>query len=89
MTGEPNRWRGRATPPTQLLGFGFAQGAEAPLLGFRVDPGERRRGSEKALRAGAHSDVLRAIKRVDAAALGELTAALIAEPRAAKEPAGR
>jgi len=76
MTGKPNRWRGRATPPTQLLGF-------------RLDPGERRRGSEKALRAGAHSDVLRAIKRVDAAALGELTAALIAEPRAAKEPAGR
>ena len=31
----------------------------APLLGFRVDPGERRRASEKALRAGAHSGALR------------------------------
>ena len=31
----------------------------APLLGFRLDPGERRRVSEKALRAGAHSGALR------------------------------
>ena len=87
----------------------------APLLGFRLDPGERRRMSEKALRAGAHSDALRrlgealepgaavaavlvehvwvqalddAVSRtggrplaselVDAAALGELSADLIA-----------
>ena len=87
----------------------------APLLGFRLDPGERRRVSEKALRAGEHSDALRrlgealepgaavaavlvehvwvralddAVSRtggrplaselVDAAALGELTADLIA-----------
>ena len=31
----------------------------APLLGFRLDPGERRRMSEKALRTIAHGDVLR------------------------------
>src|SRR3954449_3816756 len=31
----------------------------APLLGFRLDPGERRRLSEKALRADADSGVLR------------------------------
>ena len=31
----------------------------APLLGFRLDPGERRRMSEKALRTSAHGDALR------------------------------
>jgi hypothetical protein len=31
----------------------------APLLGFRLDPGERRRVSEKALRSGAHGEALR------------------------------
>jgi hypothetical protein len=31
----------------------------SPLLGFRLDPGERRRVSAKALRGGAHSDALR------------------------------
>ena len=87
----------------------------APLLGFRLDPGERRRMSEKTLRTSAHGDALRrlgealepgaavaavlvehvwvqalddAVSRtggsrlaselVDAAALGELSADLIA-----------
>jgi hypothetical protein len=108
MTLEPDRSRGPATPPAQLLVYGFAPGAAfegqlvgaieriessgtlrvldvlfvmrdaetaelvaverrgrgegslvAPLLGFRLDPGERRRVSEKALRAGAHSGALR------------------------------
>jgi hypothetical protein len=94
---------------------GRGEGSLAPPLGFRLDPGERRRVSEKALRAGAHSSALRrlgealepgaavaavlvehvwvraldnAVSRtvgkplaselVDAAALGELTADLIA-----------
>jgi hypothetical protein len=94
---------------------GRGEGSLAPPLGFRLDPGERRRVSEKALRAGAHSGALRrlgealepgaavaavlvehvwvraldnAVSRtvgkplaselVDAAALGELTADLIA-----------
>ena len=43
--------------PAQLLVYGFAPGGEgslvSPLLGFRLDPGERRRVSEKALRSGA------------------------------------
>jgi hypothetical protein len=91
---------------------GRGEGSLAPPLGFRLDPGERRRVSEKALRAGgalrrlgealepgaAVAAVLvehvwvraldNAVSRtvgkplaselVDAAALGELTADLIA-----------
>jgi hypothetical protein len=47
----------------------------APLLGFRLDPGERRRMSEKALRTGGTP---LASELVDAAGLGELSADLIA-----------
>jgi hypothetical protein len=47
----------------------------APLLGFRLDPGERRRISEKALRTGGTP---LASELVDAAGLGDLSADLIA-----------
>jgi hypothetical protein len=49
----------------------------APLLGFRLDPGERRRMSEKALRAGAHSDALRRLG--DALEPGAAVAAVLVE----------
>ena len=49
----------------------------APLLGFRLDPGERRRMSDKALRAGAHGDALRRLG--DALEPGAAVAALLVE----------
>jgi hypothetical protein len=49
----------------------------APLLGFRLDPGERRRMSERALRAGAHSDALRRLG--DALEPGAAVAAVLVE----------
>jgi hypothetical protein len=43
-----------------LDAHGRGQGSlVAPLLGFRLDPGERRRLSERALRSEAHGGVLR------------------------------
>jgi hypothetical protein len=49
----------------------------APLLGFRLDPGERRRLSEKALRADADSGVLRRLG--DALEPGAAVAAVLVE----------
>ena len=49
----------------------------APLLGFRLDPGERRRVSAKALRAGAHSDALHRLG--DALEPGAAVAAVLVE----------
>jgi hypothetical protein len=47
----------------------------APLLGFRLDPGERRRASEKALRADAPTGPLRRLGETlePGAAVAELT----------------
>ena len=49
----------------------------APLLGFRLDPGERRRVSEKALRADAQSGALRRLG--DALEPGAAVAAVLVE----------
>ena len=49
----------------------------SPLLGFRLDPGERRRMSDKALRAGAHGDALRRLG--DALEPGGAVAAVLVE----------